>query len=99
MPPPRFDPDAEVWVGLCPWCANDESHQVGSETDARAVVWCRTCSGSSLLVRGSSELLPRTPPKPLHDKRRDNGKRLPKQHAPLAPPGGGVPDEYRRPTF
>lgn len=96
MPPPRFDPDAEVWVGLCPWCANEESHQVGTETPKRAVLWCRTCSGSSWLVRGEPELHPRTPPKKLHDKRRLNGQRLPKQSEPII--GGNVPSEYRGPA-
>jgi hypothetical protein len=97
VPPPRFDPDAEVWVGLCPWCAQEESHQVGTESPHKAVLWCRTCSGSSYLTRGSDHLMPRTPPKTLHDKRRRNGQRLPKQKTPLL--GGNVPGEHRSPRW
>jgi hypothetical protein len=82
-----------VWVGLCHWCGQEETHQVGTETATKVVVWCRTCSGSSFLVRGSDELQPRTPPKTLHDKRRVNGHRLPKQKEPIVQ--GTVPHEYR----
>lgn len=98
MHPPRFDPDAEVWVGPCPWCGEVETHQVGTETPTRIALWCRTCSGGSWLVRGSEELEPRSSPKKLHDKRRVNGKRLPKQTEPLLG-GGSVPHEYRQPRF
>lgn len=98
MPPPRFDPAAEVWTGLCPWCGQDETHQVGTETAKKTVLWCRTCSGSSWLIRGEHALKPRTPPKTLHDKRRLNGQRLPKQTAPLIT-GGHVPSEYRGPRW
>lgn len=97
MPPPRFDADAEVWVGICPWCGHEETHQVGTETRHRAILWCRTCSGSSFLVRGEADLTPRTPPKVLHDKRRKDGQRLPKQKTPVI--GGSVPSEYRSPRW
>lgn len=87
VPPPRFDPAADVWHDICPWCGSYEDHQVGTETHLKAVVWCRTCSGSSWLHRGADWLVPRTAPKTLHDKRRDpNGNRLPKQQEPVLRP-------------
>jgi hypothetical protein len=94
VPPPRFDSEAEVWVAVCPWCAGEETHQVGTETESKVVVWCRTCSGSSWLLKGEPDLQARTPPKVLHDKRRENGKRLPKQNEPKI--GSRIPHEYRK---
>jgi len=85
-----------VWIGVCPWCGQEESHQVGTETAKKCVVWCRTCSGSSWLHRGSDALQPRTAPKTLHDKRRENGHRLPKQNEPIVT--GTIPHEYRGPA-
>lgn len=87
MPPPRFNPDAETWDDICPWCGGWETFQVGSETPKRVILWCRSCSGSSFLYRGADFLVPRTAPKRLHDKRRDNGQRLAKQREPrITPP-------------
>lgn len=83
MSPPRYDPDAETWTDICPWCGHWETHQVGSETRLKVVVWCRSCSGSSWLYRGADFLVARTAPKLLHDKRRQNGSRLPKQREPV----------------
>lgn len=57
-------------MDVCPWCGQWESHQVGTETPERVVVWCRSCSGSSFLYRLADFLVARTPPKWLHDKRR-----------------------------
>lgn len=85
MPPPRFDPDADTWQDICPWCGRWETFQVGSETRKHVVLWCRSCSGSSHLLRGADFLVPRTAPKRLHDKRRRSGSRLPKQRAPEIP--------------
>lgn len=59
---------------------------MGTEFAQKVIVWCRTCSGSSWLHRGADFLVPRTPPKILHDKRRVNGKRPPKQTAPVVAP-------------
>lgn len=81
MPPPKFDPDAETWQDVCPWCASYETFQIGTETHTKIVVWCRSCSGSSWLYRGQDRLQARTPPKWLHDKRRPRVK----QREPLLP--------------
>jgi hypothetical protein len=89
VPPPRFDPDAETWQDICPWCGHWETFQVGTETPLKVVMWCRSCSGSSWLYRAADFLVPRTAPKKLHDKRRINGARPPKQTEPVMRPPSG----------